>query len=172
MIRNYNEWNFYKAPSKALPDRYDILAVSSKEKKYEIYKNSPLEIPILEKDDYTYSDHLLLSIDELNDMIIRLKRERFKCNLREDLIDYPDKWQRFYCTAALPENEDGFFLVDQIEIDIESKQYLVLRNERDWVTDGCDIFDEPIYSYYVGRKMLEFLIEACKGAGFKEIKNN
>ena len=161
--------NFYKAPSRDELERYDILIVFKGELCYKLYTNAPLEIPALEKEDGTFINPLLLTQKGFNEKLKLLRAKNFDCESNEDLSRFPDKWQRFYCDATPKSNKRQDHLIDQVEINLIDKKYIVAKNIDAKTANGYDFYDEVMNSQYVSPLMLEFLIKACESFGLKKI---
>ena len=62
-------------------------------------------------------------------------------------------------------NDDNC-LVDQICIDVQNKEYYILKDVEDYVTDGYDEEDNLYCSTYVNREIFDLLVYAVQSQGY------
>lgn len=73
------------------------------------------------------------------------------------------KWEMLYTDSKVDED-----LVDQVSIDMENKRYVLDIDADMCITDDTDENGEPFAcSYYVSRKLFDFIITALNEQGFK-----
>ena len=77
---------------------------------------------------------------------------------------FADDYERFYTDSKFSKDDD--FLVDQIYIDTKNKEYYIVEDEGDYITDGYDEEDNMICSSYVSREVFELLVDAVKSNGY------
>lgn len=80
-------------------------------------------------------------------------------------MGFVKNWELFYTDAKGTSTEDD--LVDQVEIDVANKRYVLLEGVSDLVTDGYCEDGEPIESTYVSRAVFDMLLDALKRSGYK-----
>ena len=79
-------------------------------------------------------------------------------------MSYANEWERFYTDSKTGDE----WLVDQIEIDVKNKRYILSIDANELITDGYDEEGEPISSYYVSRFMFDLLVSGVIAKGFQE----
>ena len=75
---------------------------------------------------------------------------------------------RFYTDAKeINKDEEDCWLVDQIEINAQKKEYTLCEYVDSAVADGEDENGEEIISHYVSRPVFDMLLESVKKNGYK-----
>lgn len=149
---------------------FDVLMYHENNKFYDLYYN----VQSMSYLDNLERELVYLEMADFENKIECLKKSRYKMDACIDAFDYdPNRWCRFYTNSVNnDDNSDGddddyYEYVDQIEIDLKRKEYVLYLNEDDRITDGYDMFDNEIYSTYLERDIFDLILEGVKSKGYK-----
>lgn len=81
-------------------------------------------------------------------------------------MSWAKDWERFYTDSKTGDDD----LVDQIEINAETKSFYLYIDESYLITDGYDDEDEPIVSEYVSRFAFDLIVKGIRERGFTELE--
>ena len=160
---------------------FDVLMYHENNKFYDLYYNVQSKSYL----DNLWCDLVYLEMADFENKIESLKKSRYKMDDCIDAFDYnPYRWNRFYTTSVVDDdiNDDGddyyddyddddyddcYKCVDQIEIDLKRREYVLYLNADDRITDGYDMFYNEMFSTYLDREIFDLVVEGIKAKGFK-----
>ena len=151
---------------------FDVLMCHENNKVYDLYYNVQSKSYL----DNLWCDLVYLEMTDFENKIESLNKSRYKMDDCIDAFDYnPNRWTCFYTDSVVDDNiddeycdEDDYYkYVDQIEIDLERKEYILYLNADDRITDGYDMFNNDMFSTYIEREIFDLIVEGVKSKGYK-----